>query len=60
MCLNNKVCDDLTVIGFEQSKVDPCVFRKVVDGEVEMVMVAHVDDILAQAKDQATMERFDG
>ena len=29
-------------------------FRKVVDGEVEMV----VDDILAHAKDQSTTERF--
>ena len=33
-------------------------FRKVVDGEAEMVAVVHVDDILAHAKDQATMDRF--
>ena len=33
-------------------------FRKVVDGEAEMVVVVHVDDILAHAKDQATMDRF--
>ena len=33
-------------------------FRKVVDGEAEMVVVVHVDDILAYAKDQATMDRF--
>ena len=45
-------------IGFEQAKADPCVFRKVVDGEAEMVVVVHVDDILAHAKDQATMNRF--
>ena len=32
--------------------------RKVVDGEVEMVVVMHMDDILAQANDQATIERF--
>ena len=31
-------------------------FRNFDDGEVEMVVVVHVDDILAQA--QATMERF--
>ncbi|CAN0174703.1 unnamed protein product, partial [Ascophyllum nodosum] len=30
----------------------------VVDGEAEMVVVVHVDDILAHAKDQATMNRF--
>ena len=34
------------------------VFRKVVDGETEMVVVVHVDDILVHAKDQATMDRF--
>ena len=57
-CWNNKFCDDMTAIGFEQARADPCVFRKVVDGEVEMVVVVHVDDILAHAKDQATMDRF--
>ena len=55
---NNKFCDDMKAIGFEQAKTDPCVFRKVVDGEAEMVVVVHVDDILAHAKDQATMDRF--
>ena len=57
-CWNNKFCDDMTAIGFEQAKADPCVFRKVVDGEAEMVLVLHADDILAHAKDQATMDRF--
>ena len=33
-------------------------FRKVVDGEAEMVVVVHVDDIFAHAKDQATMAIF--
>ena len=57
-CWNNKFCDDMTAIGFEQAKAEPCVFRKVVDGEAEMVVVVHVDDILARAKDQVTMDRF--
>ena len=57
-CWNNKFCDDMTAIGFEHAKADPCVFRKVVDGEAEMVVVVHVDDILACVKDQATMDRF--
>ena len=57
-CLNNKFWDDMTAIGFGQAKADPCVFRKVVDGEAEMVVVVHVDDILAHAKDGATMDRF--
>ena len=46
------------MIRFEQSNADPCVFRKVNDGEVEMGAVVHVNDILAHAKDQATIERF--
>ena len=50
-CWNNKFCDDMAVIEFEQAKADPCVFRKVVDGEAEMVVVVHVDDILAHAQD---------
>ena len=34
-------------------------FRKFDGGKVEMVMVVvHVDNTLAHAKDQATMERF--
>ena len=57
-CWNKRFCDDMTAIGFEQAKVDPCVFRKAVDGEAEMVVVVHVDNILAHAKDQATMNRF--
>ncbi|CAN0447215.1 unnamed protein product [Ascophyllum nodosum] len=57
-CWNNKFCDDLTAIGFEQAKADPCVFRKVVDGEAEMVVVVHVDDILAHDNDRATMDRL--
>ena len=58
-CRNNKFCgDDMATIWFEQAKADPCVFRKVVDGEAEMVVVVHVDDILTHAKDQATVDRF--
>ena len=57
-CCHNKFCDDMMAIGFMQAKTDSCVFRKVVDGEAEMVVVVHVDDILAHAKVQATIDRF--
>ena len=50
-CWNNKFCDDMSAIGFEQAKADPCVFRRVVDGEAEMAVVVHVEDILVHAKD---------
>ena len=48
----------MTAIGFEQAKADLCVFRKVADGETEMVVIVHVNDILDHAKDQSTMNRF--
>ena len=57
-CWSNKFCDDMTVIGFEPAKANPCVFRKVIDGEGGMVVVVHVDDVLAHAKRQATVDRF--
>ena len=41
---------------FEHSDTDRRLFRKFDDGEVDMVVFMHVDDILAHA--QATMERF--
>ena len=53
-CLFNIFCDDK----FEQSEAHRRVFRKFDDGEVKVVVLMHVDDILAQS--QATMERFAG
>ena len=57
-CQNIKFCNDSMAIGFEQSKSDLRVFCKVADEEVEIVVVVQVGDILAHAKDQATMETF--
>ena len=51
-CLFNLFCDDK----FGQSEADRRVFRKFKDGEVVMVVLVHVDDILAHV--QATMELF--
>ena len=45
----------MTASGFEQTKADACVFRKIADKEAEMVVVVHVDDTLADAQ---AMERF--
>ena len=50
-CLFNIICDK-----FEESEADRRVFRKFGDGEVEMVVFVHMNDILAHA--QATVERF--
>ena len=38
--------DTLKADGFEQCKADPCIFRKVVDGVVVMIVGVYVDDLL--------------
>ena len=48
----------MIAIRFERTKVDPCVFRKVNDGELEIMVIVHVDNNFAHAKYQVTMERF--
>ena len=40
----------------EQSKAHPCVFRKVVDGEVTLIVCVHVDNLAVEAKDKDTFE----
>ena len=39
--------------GMEQSRTDPCVFRKIVDGKVELIMAVHVDDIVLTGSNEA-------
>ncbi|CAB1108043.1 unnamed protein product [Ectocarpus sp. CCAP 1310/34] len=57
--------DTLVENGFEQCKADPCVFRKMVDEVVVMIIVIYVDDILVAGSDedceecQCMVERFD-
>ena len=57
-CLFNILCNDRSAIWFEQSEADLCVFRKLNNVEEKMLVVVHVDDILAHAKYEATMARF--
>ena len=38
--------DTLIADGFEQCKADPCIFLKIVDGVVDMIIGVYVDDIL--------------
>ena len=38
--------DTLIEDGFEQCKADPCIFRKIVDGVVVMIVGVYVDDLL--------------
>ena len=42
--------------GMEQCRADPCVYRKTVEGVVELILVVHVDDILVSGKKEACDE----
>ena len=48
----------LQEIGIEQSKADPCVFRRVVNGEVDIIVCADVDDLAVVAKNKYTFDAF--
>ncbi|CAB1105630.1 unnamed protein product [Ectocarpus sp. CCAP 1310/34] len=53
-----EAADALIENGYEQCRVDPCVFRKVVDGEVVGLIVIYVDDILVAADEGDREELF--
>ena len=40
----------------EQSRNDPCVFRMVVDGTVELIIAVHADNIVIAGSDEACRE----
>ena len=44
--------DTLIADGFEQGKADPCIFRKVVDGVVVMIVGVYVDDLLVGGSEE--------
>ena len=46
----------LQKIGMGQSKAEPCVFRKVVDGEVTLIVCVHFDDLAVTAKGKNTID----
>ena len=48
----------LQKIGMEQSKADPCVFSKVMDREVTLIVCVHVDDLAVTAKEKETFDAF--
>ena len=59
-CWNMRLTNDLKTLGFEQSRVDPCVFRKFVAGKMEVILVVHLDDLLALTVTKEAMEIFVG
>ena len=44
--------------GMDQSKADPCMFHKVVGGEVTLNVCVHVDDIAVTSKENDTFDAF--
>ena len=44
--------ENVVEYGMEQSRTDPCVFRMVVDGKVEMIMAVHVDNLVIARADE--------
>ena len=44
--------DTLIADGFEQSKADACIFRKVVDGVLVMIVGVYVDDLLVGGSEE--------
>eukprot|EP00752_Nemacystus_decipiens_P011252 g10000.t1 len=53
-----EAADALIENGYEQCRVDPCVFRKMVDGEVISLIVIYVDDIMLAADEEERKELF--
>ena len=47
MCADTLIADD-----FEQYKADPCIYRKIVDGVVVMVIGVDVDDLLVRGSQE--------
>ena len=48
----------LQKVGMEQNKANPCVFRKVVDREVTLIVCVHFDDLPVTAKGKDTFNAF--
>ena len=42
--------------GMEQCRADPCVFRKIVEGVLKLILVVHVDDVLVSGEKEACDE----
>ena len=59
-CWNMRLTNDLKTLGFEQSRAGPCVFRKLVAGKMEAILVVHEDDLLTLTVTKETMETLVG
>ena len=46
------------VMGMEQSKAEPCIFRKMINGKVTLMIGVHVDDIIVSGEKDVCDEFF--
>ena len=53
-----KLAGDLVEEGFEQCKADSCLFGKAADGEVTMIVVAYVDDLMVAGPKEECAELY--
>ena len=44
--------------GMEQSKAEPCIFRKMINGKVTLMVGVHVDDIIVSGEKDVCDEFF--
>ena len=44
--------------GMDQCGTDPCAFRMVVDGKVELIMAIHVDDIVIAGSNETCRDFY--
>lgn len=53
-----KPVDSLKTTGFEQSRADLCVFRRIIDVVGEVEIVVHIDDIVACSASVETVAKL--
>jgi hypothetical protein len=56
-CWNQKLHNVLTILQFEQSAVDPCLYLKIIDGKMMYLMI-YVDDLLVGFDDEKEIDKL--
>ena len=51
---------DLKTLEFKQSRADPCVFRTFLAGKMKVILVVHLDNLLALTATNEAMKTFVG
>ena len=54
---SNKFSAELATGGFEQCQANPCVFRRILRGKVDVIIVVYVDDLLVASETKRDEEQ---